>query len=50
MNDWRSQAGQASGITLDAMFRRAFWLHAGRSAVTWTEGRRSYAELGDRER
>lgn len=48
MNDWRAQAGQASGITLDAMFRRAFSLHAGRTAVSWSEGRRSYAELGER--
>jgi fatty-acyl-CoA synthase len=48
MSDWRLQAAQASGITLDAMFRRAFSLYAGRTAVSWADGRRSYAELGKR--
>lgn len=48
MNDWHSQAERAGGITLDAMFRRAFSLYADRTAVSWSEGRRSYAELRDR--
>lgn len=48
MSDWRTQAEQAGSITVDAMFRRAFSLHADRTAVSWADGRRSYAELGDR--
>ncbi len=48
MNDWQVQAALAGGITLDAMFRRAFSLYADRTAVSWDGGRRSYAELGDR--
>ncbi len=48
MNNWRSQAERAGSVTLDAMFRRAFSLYADRTAVSWAEGRRSYAELRDR--
>ncbi|GAC1390784.1 MAG: class I adenylate-forming enzyme family protein [Variovorax sp.] len=45
---WRDDAALASDITLDAMFRRAFSAFADRVAVSWDDGRRSYAEVGDR--
>lgn len=45
---WRAAAQQARDITLDAMFRRAFVLFADRTAISWDQGRRSYAELGER--
>lgn len=38
----------ASDITLDGVFRRAFSVFADRVAVTWPDGRRSYAEVGRR--
>lgn len=46
--DWRDAAAQAADITVDALFRRAFQVHADRIAVTWLDGRRSYAEVGRR--
>ncbi|MGD0187054.1 MAG: AMP-binding protein [Roseiarcus sp.] len=45
---WRRQAAAATGATLDAVFRRAFRVFGGRVAVTWEDGRRTYAELGRR--
>ncbi len=46
--DWRSAAECASDITVDALFRRAFHVYADRTAVTWLDGRRSYADVGRR--
>lgn len=46
--EWRDNAALAGDITLDAMFRRAFSLFADRIAVSWEEGHRRYAEVGDR--
>jgi acyl-CoA synthetase (AMP-forming)/AMP-acid ligase II len=43
-------AGAAAGTTLDAVFRRAFSLHADRVAVTSEHTRLTYRELGDRAR
>lgn len=45
---WGADAALAGDITLDAMFRRAFSVFAHRTAVSWDEGSRSYAEVGDR--
>jgi acyl-CoA synthetase (AMP-forming)/AMP-acid ligase II len=41
-------ASQATDITLDGLFRRAFSVFAGRTAVTWLDGKRSYGEVGER--
>src|SRR5437899_2715396 len=41
-------AVQASGITIDDAFRRAFRLYADRPAVTWEKGGWTYGELGQR--
>ena len=46
--DWKRDAAMAADITLDALFRRAFRIFAGNTAVTWEDGRRSYRELGQR--
>ncbi|MCC4113958.1 acyl--CoA ligase [Aromatoleum toluclasticum] len=46
--EWRDNAALATDITLDAMFRRAFSLFADRIAVSWEDGQRRYAEVGDR--
>ncbi len=43
-------AAQASGTTLDALFRRSFAVYADRIAVTSAQARLTYRELGDRAR
>jgi fatty-acyl-CoA synthase len=48
MTDWRHDAALAGDITVDAMFRRAITVFGDRVAISWNEGRRTYAELGDR--
>jgi acyl-CoA synthetase (AMP-forming)/AMP-acid ligase II len=45
---WREDAAAATDITVDALFRRAFNVFGDRTAVTWENGERSYAQVGER--
>src|SRR6516164_6156668 len=45
---WQLDAAMAADITLDALFRRAFHIFAGRTAVTWESGQRRYRDVGER--
>jgi non-ribosomal peptide synthetase component F len=46
--DWQRDAAIAAGVTLDALFRRAFRIFADRTAVTWENWQRRCREIGER--